>query len=155
MFFISLVKYIYGWIKNLWTWGYKNKNFQNGILKRQKKRARRKTEQNIQELWENHKRYNRHLIGNTRRRRKEQKQYVKQPLRIFKYYCQTPKHRSKKLREHKAGQMKKKKKSQHIVFKSQKWKDEENILKRSHKKKSLTNREAKIRITSDYSSEIM
>ena len=154
MFFISLVKYIYGWIKNLWTWGYKNKNFQNGILKRQKKRARRKTEQNIQELWENHKRYNRHLIGNTRRRRKEQKQYVKQPLRIFKYYCQTPKHRSKKLREHKAGQMKKKK-NLSILFLNHRNEKMKKIFWKATRKKSLTNREAKIRITSDYSSEIM
>lgn len=53
-------------VENIWAWGYLNRNLQNWKIKEAKmKKKQNKTKQNVQELWENYKRYNiwGHVMG--------------------------------------------------------------------------------------------
>ena len=51
----------HGWGRNLWAWGYLNINLQNWEANRTKSLC--KAEQNIQEWWDNYKRYMHNGIG--------------------------------------------------------------------------------------------
>lgn len=65
-----------GMLKTLWTWEYNKRNLQKW---KSKKQILQKTGQNIQELWDNYKRYDIYLIGLLEgEENEEKKKYLKQ-----------------------------------------------------------------------------